>query len=330
MQSILITGANGFIGKALCRTLLAQGIHVRAVVRSDEKARELRSIFTSSVFECRILGDMTMSTDWSNILKDVDAVVHLAARVHQADADAPDHNGKYQNLNVVSTQHLANASVTAKVKRFLYLSSIGVNGRVTNSKPFTEIDTPNPHNTYALSKWQAEQALQEVSNRSDLKITILRPPIVYGKGVKANFQSLLKLVQSGLPIPLASVKNQRSLVYVENLVDAIITCLRREEAAGRTYLVSDAEVVSTPDLIRQIAAVLGKAPRLLPFPLGLLRFGATLMGKGSMVDRLVESLVMDCSKINKELGWVPPYTLQDALQRDFGLQELKQQVELIS
>ncbi len=318
MKHILVTGANGFIGKALCRNLLAQGFYVRATVRSVEKAKDLQNFFSSSLLECLSVGDLSMATDWSHPLEGVDAVVHLAARVHKADGDAPDQDAKYQKLNVAATEQLAIAAATAKVKRFLYVSSIGVNGRVTDGNGFCETDLPKPHNTYATSKWEAEQVLQTISNATDLKITILRPPIVYGQGVKANFGNLLKLVRSGLPIPLAKIQNQRSLIYVENLVDAIITCLVQQAAMGKTYLVSDAQAVSTPELIRQIAAALGKPARLIPFPLGLMRAMAKLVGKNATVARLTESLVMDCSKIKNELGWKPPYTLQEALQRDFG------------
>lgn len=318
MKSILITGASGFLGKALCRNLLSHGFNVLAVVRSEEKCNELQQLYSSPFLNCLSMGDLTSDTNWSYALKGIDAVIHLAARVHKSDGDAPDKSGRYQQLNVSVTKKLAIAAAAAKVKRFLYISSIGVNGRLTKEQAFTEQDEPNPHNTYTASKWQAEQNLQQISNDTNLKITILRPPIVYGRGVKANFQSLLKLVKSGLPIPLANVNNQRSLIYVENLVDAIVACLRQEVAAGKTYLVSDGEVVSTPELIRQLATALGKPARLLAFPTGLMRVGAKLVGKESVVDRLVESLVVDSSKIRRELDWNPPYTLQQALQKDFG------------
>ncbi len=317
LRNILLTGANGFVGKALCRNLLEQGFRVRAVVRSQEKANMLQKLFASSQLECVVVADFT-KTKWQTVLDQVDAIIHLAARAHVVYENNPASSAEYQLANVAFTEQLAKAAVTHHVTRFLYMSSVMVTGTATQSKPFTEIDLPNPHNIYAHSKWRAEQVLQEISKNSDLKVTILRSPVVYGQGVKANFQSLLKLVQSGLPIPLGRIQNQRSLIYVENLVDAIVTCLQQEAAIGQTYLVADAEPVSTPDLIRQIAAALNKPARLWPFPIAFLKGMAKMIGKSAMVDKLLESLVIDCAKIKNELGWQPPYTLQEGLMRDFG------------
>lgn len=318
MKRILITGASGFIGRSLCRSLIGQKYYVRAVVRSQEKAQQVQQSFASPYLEDVVIHELAADPHGLPALKNVDAVIHLAARVHITKPDTEEEFLKYREMNVAATANLAKAAIDAGVKRFLFLSSIGVNGLATTRNPFCETDIAKPLSAYAMSKWEAEQVLQQIGASTDLKITILRPPIVYGHGVQANFGSLLKLIQSGLPIPLAKVKNLRSLIYVENLVDAIITCLQQAAAENQTYLVSDSEPVSTPNLIREIAAALGKTAHLWPFPLSLMRSIAKLIGKSIIVDRLVESLEIDCTKIKNELGWTPPYTLQEALQRDFG------------
>lgn len=317
-KTIFVTGANGFVGQALCRILLARGFLVRAGVRSAQKAIDLKKLFHSPALNCVVVGDLNVDPVWLDLLHDVDSVVHLAALAHVTPTKKINERLNYQKINTAATEQLAKAAAIAKINRFIYLSSVLVNGSMTQTNSFQENEIPKPQNIYATSKWEAEQKLHAIANATDLKITILRPPVVYGRGVKANFLSLIKLVKSGIPIPLAKVQNGRSLIYVENLADAIITCLQQAAAENQTYLVSDSEPVSTPNLIREIAAALGKTAHLWPFPLSLMRSIAKLIGKSIIVDRLVESLEIDCSKIKNELGWTPPYTLQEALQRDFG------------
>lgn len=314
---ILVTGANGFIGKTLVRKLLEKGFLVRAAVRTEEQGKKLADLFTSSLVEYGVVGDLAENKDW-NILSDTDAVIHLAARVHVLNDTAKDPLSIYRRINVDATEQLANAAAKAGVRRFVYLSSIKVNGEQTIQQPFTESDQIFCMDPYGKSKWEAEQVLQKLSQTTSLETVTLRPPLVYGRGVKANFYNLLKLVECGLPIPLASVKNKRSMIYVENLTDAIISCLTHQKAVGQTYLVSDNETVSTAELIREMANAQGKPARLWPFPLSIMRIAGKVLGKSAMVDRLLESLVVDASKIKRELNWNPPYTLRQALQRDFS------------
>jgi len=324
LKRILVTGANGFVGQSLCRMLLARGFQVRAALRSTEKAQAFSQLLASEKLECVVSGELSQTQNWAKLVHEVDAVVHLAARVHVMNESTGDPLEKYRATNVAGTMQLAQAAAQAGVKRFVYLSSIKVNGEFTQRysvqdwQQFTEQDEINCQDPYGKSKWEAEQALVEISKVTGMESVILRPPLVYGRGVKANFQSLLKLVQVGIPLPLAWIQNKRSLVYVENLADAILACLTHPAAAGQTYLVSDNEAVSTADLIRELARALGKSARLWPFPPRIMQIAAKLLGKGAVVDRLLESLLVNNTKIKRELNWQPPYTLQEALKRDFA------------
>lgn len=259
-------------------------------------------------------------------------VVHLAARVHVMHDTVTEPLAEFRKVNVIGTERLAKKAATEGVRRFVFVSSIKVNGEKTsflnhhaqqissnplsmreNLRSFLEDDAPNPQDPYAVSKWEAEQILRQIAQETGMEVVIIRPPLVYGPRVGANFLKLLKLIKKGMPLPFGLIDNQRSLIYVGNLVDAIITSLEHPAAAGQTYLVSDGEDVSTPELIRRIATSLGRPARLLPIPPALLRFAGHLTGKSAQVERLLDSLVIDSSKIRRELGWVPPFTMEQGL-----------------
>lgn len=308
-QCVLVTGANGFIGSALCAELVHREYSVHGVVRELSRSIELRCEITT-------VGDIGSDTDWSRSLIGVDAIVHLAARVHVMQDTATDPLAEFRKVNVFGTERLAREAARAGVRRFVYVSSIKVNGESTDahSGDFTEKNAPNPQDPYGVSKWEAEQAMHCVAQETGLEVVIVRPPLVYGPGVGANFLRLLRFVRKGVPLPFGAINNQRSLVYVGNLVDAIITCLEHPTAASQTYLISDGEDVSTPELIRRIAHALGRPARLLPVPPALLRVAGRLTGKSAEVDRLLDSLVIDSSKIRRGLGWKPPFTMEQGLQ----------------
>lgn len=302
----LVTGAGGFVGKSLCTVLLSQGQAVRAIVRVTSAQ--------AGDFEQVVVGAIDRSTDWSAALRDVGILIHLAARVHVMDDAAADPLAEFRKVNVEGTLNLAQQAAKAGVKRFVYVSSVKVNGEQTGLLPFVEQAIPNPQDPYGVSKWEAEQALHQISATTGLEVVIVRPPLVYGAGVKGNFAQMIKVLGKGIPLPLASVKNLRSLIYVENLVDALILCTIHSSAAGQTYLVSDGEDVSTPDLLRKLAEAMDQPARVFSCSLALLRLAARLIGKSDQVDRLLGSLQVDGSKIRRELGWTPPFTLQEGLR----------------
>ena len=246
---MLVTGANGFVGRSLCDAMLKQGWSVRVALRTHHQL--------PATEEAAIIGSIDDGTDWTEALRGVDVVIHLAARVHVMNDIAADPLAEFQKINLLGTVNLAYQAVRAGIKRLVYVSSIKVNGEwTTESHPFTGSDKSAPQDAYAISKWQAEQALSRIARETGLEIVIVRPSLVYGAGVKGNFLQMLKVIAHGVPLPLASVNNRRSLLYVGNLVDALITCATHPAAAGKTYLVSDGEDVSTPDLMRRLAAAM--------------------------------------------------------------------------
>ncbi|MDP2827040.1 MAG: SDR family oxidoreductase [Sulfuricellaceae bacterium] len=291
---VLVTGANGFIGKALCAELSQHGHVVRGATRNS-------------------VGDIGEHTDWAEALSGIDAVVHLAARVHVMRDVASDPLKAHRATNALGTQRLAQCAAASGVKRFVYISTVKVHGEATPQRPFADREPPNPQDPYAISKFEAEQALQRISAARGMEIVILRPPLVYGPGVEGNFLRLLHLVEKGIPLPLGSIMNQRSLIYLGNLVDAIRLCLTHECAAEKTFLVSDGETISTPGLIRKLASLSGKRARLWPIPIALLQWAGYLTGKIETVQRLTDSLIVDDSAIRLELGWQPPYSMEEGL-----------------
>jgi nucleoside-diphosphate-sugar epimerase len=298
----LITGAPGFVGTALVTAL--QRRNIRRALRQPAADARPGDVIT---------GEIGPDSDWQWALTDVDCVIHLAARTHVIDEQNTDALAVYRRINVEATRNLAQQAATAGVRRFVFLSSIKVNGETTDVHPFTRDDTPQPLDAYGISKREAEDALQRIGADTGMEIVILRPPLVYGPGVKGNFLRLLQAVARGTPLPLASINNRRSLIYVNNLAEAIIRCMDTPAAAGKTYLVSDGEDVSTPALIRKLAAALGTPPRLLPCPPALLHFGATLLGKRAAAMRLTGSLAVDGTQLRQELGWQPRYSLDQGL-----------------
>lgn len=299
-QRVLVTGANGFIGRALCLAL-AVGFTVRRAVR------------VGATPETFAVGDIGPDTDWRAALKGCAAVVHLAARVHVRRETTEDAEAAFHTVNTEGTLNLARQAAAAGVKRFVFVSSIKVNGE-GRAIPYTEADPAAPQDAYARSKWAAEQGLWAIARETGLEIVVLRPPLVYGPGVGANFQRMLAWVARGWPLPFGRVKNRRSLLFVDNLVDAIAVCLAHPAAAGKTYLVSDGEDVSTPELIRRLAEPLGRTARLPPLPPSWLAWAANLLGRGAELDRLLGSLAVDSGAIRRDLGWRPPFTLDQGLE----------------
>lgn len=341
---ILITGANGFIGQALCKKILADGYQVRGAVRSAAQMTAL-----PSGVEGAMVGNIGSETDWYDALSGIDGIVHLAARVHVMRDSAADPLAEFRKVNTAGTLNLAQQAVAAGVKRFVFISTVKVNGERTGNKSrdqesgvrgqeknryqvsgrrgqetgdrrsvlkqsFSEKDVPDPQDPYAVSKWEAEQGLMAIAEETGLEVVILRPPLVYGPGVKANFLRLFKIVERGIPLPFAKIDNRRSFIYLDNMIDAIITCINHPGAAGRTFLVNDGEDVSTPELIRRIALALGKPARLFSIPLFLMRLAGKLLGKSAATDRLFGFLTIDSTKIRRELGWKPPYTMKHGLK----------------
>lgn len=302
----LVTGASGFVGRSLCAELLRRGYAIRAAVRSGNARVDN--------VEQAIVGPIGGGTDWSAALRGVDVVIHLAARVHVMRETAGDPLAEFLKVNLHGTENLARQAAQAGVKRLVYVSSIKVNGEQTSAVPFSERDSAHPQDPYGISKWEAEQALHRVAKETGLEVVIVRPPLVYGAGGKGNFTQMLKVLAKGIPLPLASVRNLRSLIYVENLVDVLIVCAIHPAAAGQTYLVSDGESVSTPELLHRLAESMGVPSRVFPFPLALLKFAGKLTGKSAQVERLLSSLQVDSGKIRRELDWTPSYTLQQGLQ----------------
>jgi len=311
LDRVCVTGASGFVGTALCRSLLARGMEVTGVVRAGQTT----PFPDNARYRQFAAGDIGPATDWAETLENVQAVFHLAARVHVMHDTAADPLAEFRQINTAATGHFARTAAASGVKRFVYVSTIKVNGEETHGgDKFAPSDAPAPQDPYAISKWEAEQELHRIAAETGLEVVVVRPPLVYGPGVKGNFARMLSVVARGYPLPLAATANLRSLIYVENLVDALIACATHPAASGQTYLVSDGEDVSTPDLLRRLAAAMGVPARLFPFPLMLLKLAGALAGKSAQLERLLGSLQVDSDKIRRELNWVPPYTLQQGLQ----------------
>jgi nucleoside-diphosphate-sugar epimerase len=309
-RRILVTGASGFVGQALVAHLVGlDATEVIAMMRATPAIRLAGARYVAG-------GDMTAGRLRAATLEGVEVIVHAAARVHVLNDDKAMSATEFDRVNVTATLELARQAVAAGVRRFVFLSSIGVNGVQTDiGKPFTEADPPNPHNPYANSKLKAEQGLLLLSEQSGLEVVIIRPPLVYGPGVRANFAALMRAVQRGWPLPLACVHNLRSMVAMDNLVSFIATCVDHPQAANTTFLVSDGQDISSPDLVRSLAQALGVAARLVPVPVSALQFVGRALGRGDVIQRVCGNLRVDISKARRVLAWQPPVSMDEGLRR---------------
>lgn len=307
--SLLVTGATGFIGSALIERLRRYGgLAVRAAVR------RLPARFPAE-FETFQVADLGPDTDWTSALSGMDLVVHAAARVHVMKDVAADPLAEFRCVNVQGTLNLARQAAASGAHRFIFLSSIKVNGdETTLGVPFKADDAPAPIDAYGISKREAEDGLRKLASETGIEVVVIRPPLVYGPGVKANFLGMMRWLSKGIPLPLGAVRNKRSLVALDNLVDLLVTCINHPAAANQTFLASDGEDLSTTELLSRTAMALRKPARLVPVPVPILTTAAFLLGKSEISRRLCSSLQVDISKNRELLGWVPPVSVDEALR----------------
>ncbi len=310
MTNILVTGASGFIGKPLIDLLIENGDFVRAACRSKPK---MMAIGNKENYEWQHFDMRNSKVDFSSLLENIDVVIHLAAQVHIMDVLSKENHDGYKIINTKGTEILAKEAAKKGVKRFIFLSTIKVNGEDSDNRMISALDIPDPQDPYAVSKHNAELALSNIGKEMGMEYVILRPPLVYGPEVQANFLRLLKIISLSLPLPLAAIDNLRSFIYVENLVDILMICVEAQTAANKIYLVKDADI-STPDLVRAIACTFDHQVILFPIPLFLLKLAGFMSGRSSSISRLTNSLVVDDSPIRQELTWEPPYSLDRALE----------------
>ena len=307
MKRILVTGATGFIGQNLVQELVNNNFEVAVTIRKKN------NLFSSTVTQF-IVKDIESDPDWTAVLQDIECVIHLAGRAHVLKDKNPDPLTEFRRVNTDGTINLAHQAIKLGIKRFIFISSIGVNGNV-NNKPFSVNDIPNPIEPYAVSKYEAEFELQKLTNGSKMETVIIRPPLVYGPNAPGNFAQLIKVTNKGIPLPLGEIHNQRSFIAIENLIDLIITCIKHPAAANKTFLASDDEDLSTTDLLRRMARALGKPSRLIPIPPSIITLGATLLGKKEIAQRLCGSLQVDINHTKKTLDWKPPVSVDEALKK---------------
>ena len=308
MTSIALTGANGFVGARLF-SQLEQRPEFRVVGLCRRQPSQ------GGKANLHAVGDLEQA-DLSALLTGVDVLIHAAARAHILKDEVADPLAEYRRVNVVGALRLARQAVAAGVQRFVFISSIGVNGNI-NTRPFSADDQPNPIEPYALSKWEAEQGLMQIAAESGMEVVIIRPPLVYGPGAPGNFGSLVRWIGKGVPLPLGAIHNKRSLVGIDNLVDLIIRCVDHPAAANQVLIAGDDEDLSTTELLQGVGKAMGKPARLIPVPASVLQFGATILGKKATAQRLLGSLQVDVSKTRELLDWTPPYTVDEGLRRCF-------------
>jgi len=304
--NILVTGADGFVGRALCPVLAAAGHRVRRAVRalSSTQPNDADTV---------AVGDIGLKRDWASALADIEVVVHVAGRAHvMRESGATDPAAAYRQTNVAGTEQLARAAAAAGVRRLVFVSSVKVNGEATGNSPFRETDPPRPEDDYGRSKWEAEQVLAQISRETGLQVVIVRPPLIYGPGVKGNIARLMRALERGIPLPLGGITNCRSLIGLGNLSTALLACVEHPRAAGETFLVGDGSDLSTPGLVRALAQALGCPSRLVVVPARMLRFIARVTRSDALA-RLTGSLAIDSAHIREQLGWRPLITVEEEI-----------------
>lgn len=316
MKHVLVTGANGFVGKRVCSRLRKEGYAVRGAVRHyapccDDDVRWSATLNGEIVS----VGDIDENIDWSTALDGIDVVVHLAARVHVMQEISKDPLESFRSVNVHGTERLARMAIEKGVRRFVYISSISVHGNSTVARAYLEEDEAQPSSPYAVSKWEGELALRKIERESNLDVVIVRPPLVYGEGVGGNFLRMMQWVQKGLPLPLKSIRNKRSFIGIENLANLVACCVSHTKAAGETFLAADGEDLSTPDLVDCVAKFMGCSARLFSTPVSVIRAFGRITGKGDITDRLCSSLQVDAGKARSVLKWQPRISLDEGLAR---------------
>ncbi|CAH6977174.1 UDP-glucose 4-epimerase [Vibrio chagasii] len=305
-MKILVTGSTGFVGSRVFELAEERDWAVVSVVRKSSRIQP----------NCFLVSSLGAATDWSGAFEGVDCVVHCAARVHQMNESEQDALAAYRDINTLGTLNLAKQAAEAGVKRFVFVSSIKVNGEFTEpGSPFLPNLDNIPKDPYGLSKYEAEVELTKLSKETGLEVVIVRPPLVYGPGVKANFLSMMRMVEKGIPLPFGAIHNKRSLVYVDNLSSLILTCCEHPAAPGHTFLVSDSQDVSTSQLTRAIALSMDKSPRLLPIPMSWIRVGASVLRKQHIAQRVCGNLQVETRHTKEILGWIPPVTFEDGISK---------------
>ena len=311
MKKIFVTGASGFIGHPLCKTLSNSNFFVRGSIRSDDL------LFTNNHIEYVSVGNISHQTYWKEVLSGIDCIIHCAGRAHRMHENK--NSNEYYLMNIESTKNLAEQAAEVGVKRLIFLSSIKVNGEFTNKigsrQKFFFNDIPNAKDVYAKSKLEAEKILFEISSRLGLEVVVIRLPLTYGNNVKGNLAQLIKIIRKNFPLPLSMIENQRSMIGIDNLIDLLIRCIDHPEASGKTFLASDGEDLSTPELIKLIDSSMGRKANLFPFPISMLKFLGSVLGKREEINRLVGSLRIDNSYTKEILNWTPPINVEEGIRR---------------
>ena len=301
---ILVTGSSGFVGKPLCKTLIAKGYQVRQITRNKALANGNDVVFIDSIGS---------QTDWTEALKGVDTVIHLAARAHMMNETSQNPIEVYREINTFGTTKLAQDALKQGIKRFIYISTIKVNGEST-IVPFRESSTPNPTDPYGISKFEAEKLLKDLCKNTPMNLVILRPPLIYGPAAKGNVQRIISLIQKGIPLPFGCINNKRTMLYLNNLIDLLLHILGYQEKINDTFLVSDRESLSTKELVQELAAVLNPKQIIAPVPICILKALGRILGRSDEIQRLTENLEVDTTYLTQKLGWKPPYSPQQGLR----------------
>ena len=305
--NVLVTGAAGFLGRSLLQKLAENNCYLPIAAVRDQSLKSPLAV--KSVLGCDLLSD----SNWQEALSGVAVVLHTAARAHILDETAVDPLAEFRKVNTIGTMNLARRAADSGVRRFIFISSIGVNGN-QSVRPFVESDIPNPVDPYAISKLEAESGLRQLAEQTDMEIVIIRPPLVYGPDAPGNFNRLINIISKGIPLPFGAIHNQRSLIALDNLVDLIVTCIDHPAAANQTFLVSDGHDLSTVELVRLLGDALGAPAHLFPVPSSWIELGTKLLGKPSIYRRLCGSLQVDISKVRNLLGWRPPISVEEGLK----------------